>query len=91
MGEYIREEKAFTYLVEYYNGTSWVRVGRKDYGQVLTVRRNATTGTMSSDWTGNENSFSARKLDAVIKTNEVRSVVGDWNNAGIVIDLAANN
>jgi hypothetical protein len=89
IGDYIREEKAFTYLVDYFNGTSWVRVGRMNMGQILTVRRYGTTGVVTSDWEGKENSVAARRLDAVIKQNEVRNVVG--GSAPISIDSSANN
>jgi hypothetical protein len=74
VGDYIREEKAFIYLVDYFNGSSWVRVGRMNIGQVIIVKRKATTGVVSSDWTGIENSSLARRLDAVIK----RTKLGLW-------------
>lgn len=89
VGDYIREEKAFTYLVDYWDGSRWVRAGRRNIGQVIIVRRQALTGIVSSDWLGVENSNQTRRLDAVIKSNEVRSMVG--GTAPISISASANS
>jgi hypothetical protein len=89
VGDYIREEKAFTYLVDYWNGSRWVRVGRRNIGQVIIVKRQAATGVVTDDWLGIENSNETRRLDAVIKTNEVRSMVG--GTAPISISTSANS
>ncbi len=70
------------------NGSRWVRVAKLNVGQVTIVKRQATTGVVSSDWLGVENSNETRRLDAEIKTNEVKSMVG--GSLPIHIDTASN-
>ena len=88
VGDYIREEVAFVYVVDHWNGSRWVPVGRLNVGQVMIVRRQATTGLVSNDWLGIENSNETRLLDIQIRPNEVRSIVG--GSASIYIDPGAN-
>lgn len=90
VGDFIREEKAFRYSVEFRaNGGAWVECAAKDVGQIIRVRRQATTGNVADDWDGLENGNAGRVLDAVIDETEVRGTVG--GTLLIVIDANANN
>lgn len=89
IGDYIREEKAFTYSVEYQNGSTWQTVSQTSVGQIEIVKRKALTGVVSDDWNGIENSTAIRTVDALITEAEVRAMVG--GTLPIKIDANANN
>ncbi|HUB47733.1 MAG TPA: Ig-like domain-containing protein [Acetobacteraceae bacterium] len=89
IGDYIYEEKDFTYRVERSVRGTWVTCAEIRVGQVETVRRIATTGTVTSDWQGLENSTAVRTVTATIDDAKVRGIVG--GSDAIVIDGSANN
>jgi hypothetical protein len=90
VGDYIREEKAFRYSVEYrVNGGAWSECASKNVGQIIRVSRKATTGTVVDDWEGLENSNAERLLDALIDEADIRGTVG--GTLPIIIDVNANN
>jgi hypothetical protein len=89
VGDFIREEKFFLYRVERDDNGSWVTCAELNTGQVIIVKRKATTGTTATDWEGVENSFEVRTLDALITEAEVRAMVG--GSIAIEIDAGANS
>ncbi len=90
VGEYIREEKAFIYIVEYkVGGASWSECSRMNVGQIIITKRKAATGNVADDWEGIENSNESRTLDAMVSEAEVRAMVG--GALPIFIDSGANN
>jgi hypothetical protein len=89
IGDYIYEEKDFTYRVERNNRGTWVTCAEFRVGQILKVRRAATTGTTATDWTGQENSTAVRTVSATINEPKVRAIVGGTDP--IWIDPNANN
>ncbi len=89
VGDFIYEEKDFTYRVDINVRGGWQTCAEKHYGQSIKVKRKATTGTTASDWDGVENSFAERTLSATITEAEVRGIVG--GALPITIDPTANN
>jgi hypothetical protein len=90
VGDFIREEKAFFYTVRFFDQVAlkWPLAGSMHIGQIITVKRKATTGVVADDWQGIENSNAPRILDSEIKEIEVRVIVG--GNFPIVIDASVN-
>lgn len=86
IGDFIREEKAFIYKLQRLQGTTWIDVATANVGQLIIVKRKATSGTVSSDWDGLENSTAKRTLDATISEAEVRAMVGGT----LPIEIATN-
>jgi len=86
IGDYIYEEKDFTYRVERDNRGSWVTCAEIRVGQITKVRRAATTGMTATDWTGQENSTAIRVVSATIDAAKVRGIVGGADP----ISIAAN-
>jgi hypothetical protein len=76
VGDYVYEQKQFTYQVESDLGGTWQVVGTLDLGQRLIARRIGVTGSAPNDFQGLENSNRLRFL--TIKTNEaeIRGIVG---------------
>jgi hypothetical protein len=89
IGDFVYEEKQFTYQVESDAGGSWQVVGTLDVGQKIIAKRIANTGTVANDFQGLENSNVIRVLDAQISDAEARAIVG--GSLPITIDSAANN
>jgi hypothetical protein len=89
VGDYIYEEKDFTYRVERSNRGVWVTCAEIRVGQIIKVRRAATTGTTAADWTGQENSTAIRVVSATIDEAKVRGIVGGAD--AIHIHAGANN
>ena len=87
--EFVYEEKNFAYQVDFQRNAGWIKTAEKDVGQIITAKRKDTTGTVSSDWTGIENSTALRTVSATITEAEVRAIVG--GALPIVIDANANN
>ena len=87
--EFVNEEKNFTYQVDFQRNAVWLKITEKDVGQIITAKRKDTTGTVSSDWTGIENSTALRTVSATITEAEVRAIVG--GALPIVLDANANN
>jgi hypothetical protein len=88
-GDFIYEEKDFTYRVERQHRGSWITCAEFRAGQRIIVRRTATTGVVKNDWTGVENAFAVRTLSATVTEAEVRGIVGGTDP--IDIDANANN
>lgn len=89
IGDFLREEKDFTYRLERNNRGTWVKCAEFRVGQLITVRRIATTGTTATDWSGIENSTAIRILSATINESKVRAIVGGAD--AITIAATANN
>ncbi|MFO1498143.1 MAG: hypothetical protein U1G07_07080 [Verrucomicrobiota bacterium] len=89
IGDYIYEEKDFTYRLERDNRGTWVTCAEFRVGQIIKVRRIATSGTVATDWSGQENSTDIRTLSATIDEAKVRGIVGGADP--IVIAPTANN
>jgi len=89
VGDFIYEEKDFTYRVDVTVRGSWRTCAEKHYGQSIKVKRKATTGTTASDWDGLENSFAERTLSATIDEAKVRGIVA--GALPITIDAHAND
>jgi len=89
VGDYIREEKAFTYILQVRNNGGWDLCVSFNVGQLIIVRRADTTGVTVSDWTGIENSTAVRTLSATIDSGKVRAMVG--GAIAIRIDAHAND
>jgi hypothetical protein len=88
VGDFIYEEKDFTYRVDIEVRGTWHTCAEKHYGQAIKVRRIATTGTTATDWAGVENSFAELTLSATINEAKVRGIVG--GALPITIDPGAN-
>jgi hypothetical protein len=89
IGDYIYEEKDFTYRVERNNRGTFVTCAEIRVGQIIKVRRAALTGTTATDFTGLENSTAIRTVTATINEAKVRGIVGGTD--AIQIDANANN
>lgn len=89
VGDFVYEEKQFTYQIESDAGGSWQVVGTLDVGQKIIAKRIAQTGTVVNDFKDVENSNNVRVLDAQINDAEARAIVG--GSLPITIDPAANN
>jgi hypothetical protein len=89
VGDFINEEKQFTYILERDNGGGvFVECKRMNVGQVITVRRIAITAATNTSWTGVENSNAVRTLTVQITEAKVRAIVG--GALPITIDAGAN-
>jgi hypothetical protein len=89
VGDFIYEEKDFTYRVERNLRGSWITCVEMRVGQIEKVRRIATTGTVATDWSGLENSTALRTVSATIDDAKVRGIVGGAD--AINIDAHAND
>lgn len=77
VGDFINEEKQFTYILERENGAGvFIECKRMNVGQVITVRRIAITAVTNTSWTGVENSNAVRTLTVQITEAKVRAIVG---------------
>jgi hypothetical protein len=88
VGDYVHEKKDFVYRVFVRLDGVWVLCSAIHVGQILTAKRKATTGTVSSDWTGVENSNAIRRLDHTVNEAQVRTIVG--GSDPIALALGAN-
>lgn len=86
VGDFLHEEKDFTYRLERDNRGTWVTCAEFRVGQLITTRRIATTGTTATDWSGVENSTAVRTVSATIDVAKVRAIVGGSD----AISIAAN-
>jgi hypothetical protein len=86
IGDYIYEEKDFTYRVERDNRGTFVICAEIRVGQIIKVRRIALTGTTVTDFAGLENSTAIRTVTATIDETKVRGIVGGTD----AINIAAN-
>lgn len=89
VGDFLHEQKDFTYRLERDNRGTWVPCAEFHVGQVITVRRIATTGVTATDWSGVENSTAVRTVSATIDEAKVRAIVGGTD--AITIVATANN
>lgn len=89
VGDFIYEEKDFTYRVERNLRGTWVTCAEIRVGQLIRVKRIATTGTVTSDWQGIENSTAVRTVSATIDEGKVRGITGGTDAINIASD--ANN
>ena len=89
IGDFIREEKDFTYRVEVNVRGTFRTCAEIRVGQIIITRRKAATGTVATDWDGVENSTAIRTLDATLDAAEVRGMVG--GALPIDIDAHAND
>ncbi len=90
VGDFIREEKAFRYAVEWRtSGGTWSECSTMNVGQVIVTKRTNTTGVVANDWEDIENSNETVTLNATISEGEVRSMVG--GTLPITIHPDANN
>jgi hypothetical protein len=95
VGDYIHEEKAFTYYVQTSSdGITWVNSAQLNLGQMITIQYVATGGNATSDWQGvpslvGGNTITQGSITPVITVAKVRAIVG--GNLSINIDPAANN
>ena len=93
VGDYIHEEKAFTYKVRTsLDGTNWAEGARMDVAHVINVRYkdpgNAPVATAMRDWEGvpnlqGGNQEKEGKVNPVIDEKKVRAIVG----GGLPIDI----
>jgi len=98
VGDYIYEEKQFTYEVEFNINGSWQIAAKIGIGQKLITKRFAllkdednypVIRPVALDFEGVENSNAVRNLDANVSQSEVRNIVG--GSLPISIDASANN
>ncbi len=89
VGDYIMQEKKFTYTVEVLRDGTWVTAGMLDVYQTITVKRVDNTGTVANDWQGVNNSYSTTATDLKISKPKVADVTGAAE-ADINIDANAN-
>ena len=92
VGEYVWQEKQFTYQVECNDGANWRKAGTLDVGQRIIAKRfqvTGNTGSEAKDFQGVENINAIRVLDMQITVEKVRAIVG--GTAPIEIDPSANN
>jgi hypothetical protein len=75
VGDFLHEKKDFIYRVFVRLNGVWTLASATHVGQVITARRRATTGTVTSDWVGVENSNEIRRLNTTISEAEVRAIV----------------
>jgi hypothetical protein len=93
VGDYIHEEKAFTYqILTSFDGVNWTTNATLPVQQLITIRYQGTNGTAATDWvgitnlqTGNTNSVGI--VTPIITSAKVQAIVGTTN---ITIDPAAN-
>ena len=89
IGDFIYEEKDFTYRLERNLRGTFVTCAEFHVGQIETVKRIAKTGTVTSDWQGLGNSTAIRTVSATMDQGKVRAIVGGSDAIDIASD--ANN
>src|SRR5262249_22998029 len=85
VGDFVHEKKDFIYRVFVRLDGRWSLSSAIHVGQVIIARRDHTTGTVATDWTGIENTISQRRVTTTITSAEVRAIVGGADP----IDIAA--
>ena len=88
IGDFVYEEKQFTYQIETNAGGAWTKAAELDVGQTIIAKR-ITAGNTAAAFQGIENSNQIRKLDAIVTEAEVRNMVG--GTLPITFDATANN
>jgi hypothetical protein len=84
-GDFVYEEKDFTYQIQRQVGAVFVTLATLSVGQRIVARRAGATGTFATDWAGVDNSTAVRVLSATVSEAEVRAIVG----GAIAINIAA--
>ena len=76
VGDFLYEEKQFTYKIETNAGGVWIKAAELDVGQTIIAKHIAVSVDVAVAFQGVENLNQVRILDTVVTEAEVRSIVG---------------